>query len=99
VIEVQAHLEDQIDDLRRRIDTQSEERKRLTLLITDQRPNGRKNARRSGVRFGVGWGRRIEGGLYRRRRRRWSSAAAVLAASGVSPVRTDLRLDTPARCI
>jgi hypothetical protein len=39
VIEVQAHLEDQIDDLRRRIDTESEERKRLTLLITDQRPN------------------------------------------------------------
>jgi hypothetical protein len=33
-----AHLESERDDLRRRLDTEGEERRKLTALLTDQRP-------------------------------------------------------------
>lgn len=42
-------LKDERDDLRRRLDTESEERRRLTALLTDQRP-----PRRSWWPFGKG---------------------------------------------
>jgi hypothetical protein len=34
-----AHLESERDDLRRRLDTEGEERRKLTALLTDQRPS------------------------------------------------------------
>ena len=43
-----------IDDLRRRLDTEAEERRRLTALLTDQRPTAQQDARR-------GFWRRLRG--------------------------------------
>ena len=41
-----------IDDLRRRLDAEAEERRKLTALLTDQRPKPEEPARRSWWRFG-----------------------------------------------
>lgn len=43
-----------IDDLRRRLDTEAEERRKLTALLTDQRPKPEEPARRSWWRRGKG---------------------------------------------
>jgi excisionase family DNA binding protein len=50
-----ALLKDERDDLRRRLDAEAEERRRLTALLTDQRPAAQPDARR-------GWWRRRRGG-------------------------------------
>jgi excisionase family DNA binding protein len=41
-----------IDDLRRRLDAEAEERRKLTALLTDQRPKPEEPVRRSWWRFG-----------------------------------------------
>jgi excisionase family DNA binding protein len=49
-----ALLKDERDDLRRRLDAEAEERRRVTALLTDQRPAAQPAARR-------GWWRRLVG--------------------------------------
>jgi hypothetical protein len=53
-----------IDDLRRRLDDESAERRRLTLLLTDQRGAGDAAALRAELDRRRGWGllRRLRGG-------------------------------------
>jgi chromosome segregation ATPase len=49
-----ALLKDERDDLRRRLDSEAEERRRLTALLTDQRPAAQPDVRR-------GWWRQLRG--------------------------------------
>jgi excisionase family DNA binding protein len=49
-----ALLKDERDDLRRRLDAEAEERRRITALLTDQRPPPQPAERR-------GWWRRLRG--------------------------------------